>query len=108
MNALSSQEVAALREGDVVLIRMVVRKPLGEYGTVHCRIRDEETWRSHYIPVFPQHIVGIDAGDAELKGIAESVAAKTVRGADRFVEADDVGVGDGRRINCTDAVHSRL
>jgi hypothetical protein len=35
MSALSRQEVAALREGDVVLVRMVVRRPLGEHGTVH-------------------------------------------------------------------------
>ena len=65
MNALSRQEVAALREGDVVLVRMVVRKPLGEYGTVHCRIHDEKTWRTHYVPVFPEHIVGLDARVAE-------------------------------------------
>jgi hypothetical protein len=39
------------------LVRMVVRKPLGEHGTVHCRIHDEKTWRSHYVPVFPEHIV---------------------------------------------------
>ena len=65
MNALSRQEVAALREGDIVYVRMVVRKPLGEYGTVHCRIHDEKTWRAHYVPVFPEHIVGIDAGDAQ-------------------------------------------
>ncbi|CCE05792.1 hypothetical protein BRAS3843_1480023 [Bradyrhizobium sp. STM 3843] len=57
MNALSRKEVAALQEGDVVLVRMVVRRPLGEYGTVHCRIHDEVTWRSHYVPVFPEHIV---------------------------------------------------
>jgi hypothetical protein len=55
--------LAALQEGDVVLVRMVVRKPLGEHGTVHCRIHDEKTWRSHYVPVFPEHIVGRDAGD---------------------------------------------
>jgi hypothetical protein len=70
MNALSRQEVAALREGDVVLVRMVVRKPLGEFGTVHCRIYDEKTWRAHYVPVFPEHIVGRDAGDALAKEIA--------------------------------------
>jgi hypothetical protein len=67
VNALSRQEVAALREGDVVLVRMVVRKPLGEYGTVHCRIHDEKTWRTHYVPVFPEHIVGLDARAAEPK-----------------------------------------
>jgi hypothetical protein len=54
---LSRQEIAALREGDVVLVRMEVRRPLGEHGTVHCRIHDEKTWRSHYVPVFPEHIV---------------------------------------------------
>jgi hypothetical protein len=70
MNALSRQEVAALREGGIVYVRMVVRKPLGEYGTVHCRIRDEKTWRVHYVPVFPEHIVGRDAGDAQVKDIA--------------------------------------
>jgi hypothetical protein len=64
LNALSRQEVAALQEGDVVLVRMVVRRPLGEHGTVHCRIHDEKTWRSHYVPVFPEHIVGKDPGDA--------------------------------------------
>jgi hypothetical protein len=37
---------------------MEVRKPLGEFGTVHCKIHSEETWRSHYVPVFPEHIVG--------------------------------------------------
>jgi hypothetical protein len=73
MNALSRQEVAALREGDVVLMRMVVRKPLGEYGTVHCRIRDEKTWRTHYVLVLPEHIVGIDASEAEPKEIASRV-----------------------------------
>jgi hypothetical protein len=65
MNALSRQEVAALREGDIVLVRMVVCKPLGEYGTVHCRIHDEKTWRAHYVPVFPEHIVGRDTSNAE-------------------------------------------
>ena len=40
---------------------ILVRKPLGEHGTVHCRIRDEKTWRSHYVPVFPEHIVSQDA-----------------------------------------------
>ena len=70
MNALSRQEVAALREGDVVLVRMVVRKPLGEHGTVHCRIHDEKTWRAHYVPVFPEHIVGIDARAAEPEAAA--------------------------------------
>jgi hypothetical protein len=70
MNSLSIQEVAALQEGDVVLVRMVVRKPLGEYGTVHCWIHDEKTWRSHYVPVFPEHIVGRDARDDSVKEIA--------------------------------------
>ena len=73
MNALSRQEVAALREGDVVLVRMVVRKPLGEFGTVHCRIFSEETWRSHYVPVFPEHIVGRDASETEPEEIASRV-----------------------------------
>ena len=73
MNALSRQEVAALREGDVVLVRMVVRKPLGEYGTVHCRIHDEKTWRTHYVPVFPEHIVGVDARAAEPLDVASTV-----------------------------------
>jgi hypothetical protein len=59
MNALSKQEIAALREGDIVYVRMVVRKPLGEFGTVHCRIHDEKTRRAHYVPVFPEHIVGL-------------------------------------------------
>ena len=58
MNALSKQEIAALREGDIVYVRMEVRKPIGEFGTVHCRIHSEETWRSHYVPVFPEQIVG--------------------------------------------------
>jgi hypothetical protein len=70
MKALSRQEVAALQEGDVVLVRMEVRRPLGEFGTVHCRIFSEETWRSHYVPVFPELIVG---KDAELKEIAPRV-----------------------------------
>jgi hypothetical protein len=58
MNALRKQEIEALREGDIVYVRMVVRRPLDEHGTVHCRIHDEKTWRSHYVPVFPDHIVG--------------------------------------------------
>jgi hypothetical protein len=58
MNALSKQEIAELREGDIVYVRMEVRKPIGEFGTVHCRIHSEDTWRSHYVPVFPEHIVG--------------------------------------------------
>jgi hypothetical protein len=70
MNALSKQEIAALREGDIVYVRMVVRKPLGEFGTVHCRIFSEETWRSHYVPVFPEHIVARDTNEAEPKGSA--------------------------------------
>jgi hypothetical protein len=73
MNALSKQEIAALREGDIVYVRMVVRKPLGEYGTVHCRIHSEETWRSHYVPVFPENIVGRDASEAAPKEIASRV-----------------------------------
>jgi len=73
MNALSRQEVEALREGDVVLVRMVVRKPLGEYGTVHCRIHDEKTWRTHYVPVFPEHIVGTDARALEPRDVASTV-----------------------------------
>ena len=73
MNALSRQEVAALREGDVVLVRMVVHKPLGKYGTVHCRIHDEKTWRAHYVPVFPEHIVGVDARTAEPLDVASTV-----------------------------------
>jgi hypothetical protein len=73
MSALSREEVAALREGDVILVRMVVRRPLGEYGTVHCCIYDEKTWRSHYVPVFPEHIVGRDASEAEPKDIAPQV-----------------------------------
>jgi hypothetical protein len=67
MNALSRQDVAALQEGDVVLVRMVVRRPLGEFGTVHCRIFSEDTWRSHYVPVFPELIVARDTSEAELK-----------------------------------------
>jgi hypothetical protein len=51
-------------------VRMVVRKPLGEYGTVHCRTHDEKTWRSHYVPVFPEHIVGIHMREVEPKEIA--------------------------------------
>ena len=68
MKALSTQDVAALQEGDVVLVRMEVRKPLGEHGTVHCRSKD--TWRSHYVPVFPELIV---AKDAESKEVPSSI-----------------------------------
>jgi hypothetical protein len=57
MNALSRQEVASLQEGDIVYVRMEVRKPLGEFGTVHCRIANEGR-RSHYVPVSPEHIFG--------------------------------------------------
>jgi hypothetical protein len=53
----------------VIFVRMVVRKPLGEHGTVHCRIHDEVTWRAHYVPVFPEHIVGREAHDSEPKDI---------------------------------------
>jgi hypothetical protein len=66
MKALSRQDVAALQEGDVVLVRMEVRKPLGEHGTVHCRIFSEDTWRSHYVPVFPELIVAKDAESKEI------------------------------------------
>jgi hypothetical protein len=76
MKPLNRQDVAALKEGDVVLVRMVVRKPLGEHGTVHCRIHDEKTWRAHYVPVFPEHIVGIDASEAEPKEIASRVNSR--------------------------------
>jgi hypothetical protein len=62
MKALSRQDVAALQEGDVVLVRMEVRKPLGEHG--------EDTWRSHYVPVFPELIV---AKDAESKEVPSSI-----------------------------------
>jgi hypothetical protein len=58
MKALSRQEIAALREGDIVYVRMEVRKPIGEFGTVHCRLHSEDTWRSHYVPVFPEQIFG--------------------------------------------------
>jgi hypothetical protein len=80
MNALSKKEIAALQEGDVIYVRMVVRKPLGEFGTIHCRIHSEETWRSHYVPVFPEHIVGRDANEAELRRIASpaDVPAKLI------------------------------
>jgi hypothetical protein len=64
MKALSRQDVAPLQEGDVVLVRMEVRKPLGEHGTVHCRSKD--TWRSHYVPVFPELIVAKDAESNEI------------------------------------------
>jgi hypothetical protein len=80
MNALSKKDIAALREGDIVYVRMVVRKPLGEFGTIHCRIHSEETWRSHYVPVFPEHIVGRDTSEAENKEIAS-------RGDVRFTAA---------------------
>jgi hypothetical protein len=73
MNALSKQEIAALREGDIVFVRMVVRKPLDEFGTVHCRIFSEETWRSLYVPVFPEHIIGRDASEAEPEEVASRV-----------------------------------
>jgi hypothetical protein len=73
MNGLSKQEIAALREGGVVYVRMVVRKPLGEFGTVHRRIFSEETWRSHYVPVCPEHIVGRNASAAGPEEIASRV-----------------------------------
>jgi hypothetical protein len=57
MNALSSQEVAALREGDIVFVRMEVRKPLGEFGTIQCRISNGAC-TSHHLPVSPEHIFG--------------------------------------------------
>ena len=57
MSVLSRQEIAALQEGDIVLVRMEVRKPLGEFGTVQCRIANEGC-RSHYVPVSPEHIFG--------------------------------------------------
>ena len=72
MRALSEQDVAALREGDVVYVRMEVRKPLGEFGTVYCRISNEgRAW--HYVPVFPEHIVARDASEAAPKKIAPRV-----------------------------------
>ena len=55
--SLSRMEIAALREGDIVYVRMEVRKPLGDFGTVHCRISDPDTWVSYYLPVFPDAIV---------------------------------------------------
>jgi hypothetical protein len=47
--------------------------PLAEFGTVRCGIFSEETWRSHYAPVFPEHIVGRDASEAEPEEIASRV-----------------------------------
>jgi hypothetical protein len=73
MNALSKQEIAALREGDVVYVGMVVRKPLGEFGTIQCRIHSAETLRSHYVPAFPEHIVGKDASQTEPNEIVSRV-----------------------------------
>jgi hypothetical protein len=35
-------------------------------GLHHC----EETWRSYYVPVFPEHIVGKDASEAGPNEIA--------------------------------------
>jgi hypothetical protein len=57
MKPLTRQEVADLREGDIVYVRMEVRKPLGEFGTVFCRDTDADTWVSRYMPVRPEHIV---------------------------------------------------
>jgi hypothetical protein len=71
MNALSSQEVAALREGDIVFVRMEVRKPLGEFGTVQCRISNGAR-TSHYVPVSPEHICGRVRG--ELNGTCAASA----------------------------------
>jgi hypothetical protein len=56
MNALSTQEVAALRERDIVYVRTEVRKPFGEFGTVCCRIANAGR-APHYAPVVPEHIV---------------------------------------------------
>jgi hypothetical protein len=72
MNSLSKQEIAALREGDIVYVRMEVRKPLGEFGTVYCRI-SKEGRASHYVPVFPEHIVARDTSEAAPKKIASRV-----------------------------------
>ena len=57
MNLLNKQEIAMLREGDIVYVRMEVRKPLGEFGTVQCRISNGAC-TSHYVPVSPEHIFG--------------------------------------------------
>jgi hypothetical protein len=61
MNVLSKQEIAALREGDIVYVRMEVRKPLGEFGTVQCRISNGAC-TSHYVPVSPEHIFATVTG----------------------------------------------
>ena len=76
MNALKAGKSRALREGDVVLVRMVVRKPIGEFGTVHCRIHSNDTWRSHYVPVFPEHIVGRVPAE-KISEIVDSASAAT-------------------------------
>jgi hypothetical protein len=57
MKEITRQEVAALREGDIVFVRMEVRKPLGEFGTILCRISNGAR-TSHYVPVSPEHILG--------------------------------------------------
>ena len=62
MNLLSKQEIATLREGDIVYVRMEVRKPLGEFGTVQCRISNGAC-TSHYVPVSPEHIFGRVTGE---------------------------------------------
>jgi hypothetical protein len=74
MNVLSSQEIAALQEGDIVFVRMEVRKPLGEFGTVHCRISNKAC-TSHYVPVSPEHIFGRVTG-----GLSGSCATSAFEG----------------------------
>jgi hypothetical protein len=62
MKAISRQEVVALREGDIVYVRMEVRKPLGEFGTIQCQIANGAR-TSHNVLVSPEHIFGRMTGE---------------------------------------------
>jgi hypothetical protein len=45
------------REGDIVYVRMEVRKPFGEFGTIQRRI-SSGACTSHYVSVSPEHALG--------------------------------------------------
>jgi hypothetical protein len=52
---------------------MMVRKLIGEFGTLHCRLHSEKSWRSHYVSGFPEHIVGRYVSGSGPKVVASEV-----------------------------------
>jgi len=57
MNALSKQETRAPGRG-VVYVRDGRSQAAREFGTIPLPNTQRGAWRSHYVPVFPEHIRG--------------------------------------------------